>query len=131
MAGTMNADTHAGHAHDGHAHGAGPGADPRKLAVAGALIVVFMCGEVPAGLAGHSLALLSDAAHMLIDAASIALALMAPQPVAGGLMLGVALAGVCVNLAATWLLDRARRAPGQRRTLNTEGAFAHILTDLY
>ena len=56
---------------------------------------------------------------------------MAPQPVAGGLMLGVALAGVCVNLAATWLLDRARRAPGQRRTLNTEGAFAHILTDLY
>jgi cobalt-zinc-cadmium efflux system protein len=57
--------------------------------------------------------------------------LITPRPVAGGLMLGVALAGVCVNLAATWLLARARRQPGQRRSLNTEGAFAHILTDLY
>jgi cobalt-zinc-cadmium efflux system protein len=46
-------------------------------------------------------------------------------------MLGVALAGVLVNLAAAWLLQRARGAPGQRRSLNTEGAFAHILTDLY
>ena len=175
----MNADTHAGHAHGEHAHGAGPGANSRMLALAGALILAFMCGEVVAGFEAHSLALLSDAAHMLTDAASIGLALitikvaarpprggytyglrrmeilsaqangitlvllavwlcyaavrrlMTPQPVAGGLMLGVALAGVCVNLAATWLLDRARRAPGQRRTLNTEGAFAHILTDLY
>ena len=168
------------HAHGGgHMHVAGAGANQRMLALAGALIVAFMCGEVVAGLVAHSLALLSDAAHMLTDAAAIALALVTmrvaarpprggytyglrrmeilsaqangitlvllaawlcysavrrlvtPQPVAGGVMLGVALAGVCVNLAATWLLDRARRAPGERRTLNTEGAFAHILTDLY
>jgi cobalt-zinc-cadmium efflux system protein len=46
-------------------------------------------------------------------------------------MLGVAVIGVFVNLAAAWLLRRASRAPGQRRSLNTEGAFAHILTDLY
>jgi cobalt-zinc-cadmium efflux system protein len=167
------------HAHAGHAHGLQPGADRRMLAWAGALIVAFMCAEVAAGLLSHSLALLSDAAHMLTDAASIALVLVTitvaarparggytyglrrmeilsaqvngitlvllaiwlcyaavrrlitPQPVTGGLMLGVALAGVVVNLAAAWLLQRARDAPGQRRSLNTEGAFAHILTDLY
>jgi cobalt-zinc-cadmium efflux system protein len=169
----------AGHAHAGHAHGMEPGADRRMLALAGALIVAFMGAEIAAGLLAHSLALLSDAAHMLTDAASIALALITmkvaarpahggytyglrrteilsaqangitlvvlalllcyeavrrlitPQPVTGGLMLGVALAGVVVNLTAAWLLQRARRVPGQRRSLNTEGAFAHILTDLY
>jgi len=36
-----------------------------------------MCGEVIAGILAHSLALLSDAAHMLTDAAAIALALLA------------------------------------------------------
>ena len=167
------------HGHGGHAHGLEPGADRRLIACAGVLIVAFMCGEVVAGLMAHSLALLSDAAHMLTDAASIALALVtmkvaarpasggytyglrrmeilsaqangitlvllalwlcyeavrrliAPHPVTGGLMLGVAVTGVFVNLAATWLLFRASHAPGQRRSLNTEGAFAHILTDLY
>ncbi|HEX6449540.1 MAG TPA: cation diffusion facilitator family transporter [Trebonia sp.] len=174
----MSDHTHAGHAHNGHAHGLEPGADRRMLVYAGALIVAFMGVEVAAGLLAHSLALLSDAAHMLTDAASIALVLITmriaarparggytyglrrmeilsaqangitlvllaiwlcyaavrrlitPHPVTGGLMLGVALAGVLVNLAAAWLLQRAR-APGQRRSLNTEGAFAHILTDLY
>ncbi|MBO0838677.1 MAG: cation transporter, partial [Actinobacteria bacterium] len=151
----MNEHAHTGHAHAGHAHGLEPGADRRMLAFAGALIVAFMAGEVAAGLIAHSLALLSDAAHMLTDAASIALALVTmkvaarpaaggytyglrrleilsaqangitlvllalwlcyaavrrlitPQPVTGGLMLGVAVTGVFVNLAATWLLYRA------------------------
>jgi cobalt-zinc-cadmium efflux system protein len=167
--------------HEGHAHGAaaaGPDADARWLAAAGALIVAFMAGEVVAGVAAHSLALLSDAAHMLTDAASIALALVtakvaarpprggytyglrrmeilsaqangitlvllalwlcyeairrliAPQPVTGTVMLSVALAGVCVNLAATWLIPKAS-GPGGRRSLNMEGAFKHVLTDLY
>lgn len=165
--------------HAGHTHGLEPGADRRMLALAGALIVAFMAGEVAAGLLAHSLALLSDAAHMLTDAAAIGLALVTmklaarpasggytyglrrleilsaqangialvllalvlgysavgrlitPHPVTGGLMLGVALAGLVVNLAATWLLHRASQAPGKRRNLNVEGAFAHILTDLY
>ena len=59
--------------HNGHAHGAGaagPDADTRWLAAAGVLILAFMAGEVVAGLLAHSLALLSDAAHMLTDAAS-------------------------------------------------------------
>jgi cobalt-zinc-cadmium efflux system protein len=38
----------------------------------------------------------------------------------------VALLGVVVNIAATWVLSRA-----DRTSLNVEGAFQHILTDLY
>jgi len=166
-----------GHWHHAHAHDLGQDADGRWLAAAGALIVAFMAGEVVAGVLAHSLALISDAAHMLTDAASIALALIAtklaarpprggytyglrrmeilsaqangitlvllglwlgyeavrrliaPQPVTGGVMLAVALAGVCVNLAASVLIARSRGAG--RRSLNIEGAAAHILTDLY
>src|SRR5215468_9019906 len=142
-----------GHQHRGHAHGLdsdGQDADGRWLAAAGALIVAFMVGEVVAGVLAHSLALISDAAHMLTDAAAIGLALVAtklaarpprggytyglrrteilsaqangitlvllavwlgyeairrliaPQPVTGALMLSVALAGVAINLAASW-----------------------------
>jgi cobalt-zinc-cadmium efflux system protein len=169
-----------GHQHEthGHTHGASPDADWRWLAAATALIVVFMAGEVTAGLIAHSLALLSDAAHMLTDAAAIGLALVTarvagrpahggytyglrrleilsaqangitlvllaawlayeavrrlitPQPVAAGVMLGVAIVGVFVNLAASWLLARANGA-STRRSLNMEGAAAHVLTDLY
>jgi cobalt-zinc-cadmium efflux system protein len=168
---------HAAHALHGLPHGAAPDTDSRWLAAAGALIVAFMGGEVATGLIAHSLALLSDAAHMLTDAAAIALALVTirvaarpprggytyglrrveilsaqangitlvllavwlgyaairrlitPQPVTGGLMLVIALAGVCVNLAATSMLARARRP--SRPSLNVEGAAAHILTDLF
>jgi cobalt-zinc-cadmium efflux system protein len=169
-----------GHRHQehGHAHRASPDADWRWLAAAGALIVLFMAGEVAAGVVAHSLALLSDAAHMLTDAAAIGLAivttkiagrparggytyglrrleilsaqangitlvllavwlayeairrLITPHPVGGGLMLGVALVGVAVNVAATLLLARAN-ASSDRRSLNMEGAVAHVLTDLY
>ena len=59
-----------------HAHGPAPGNDARWLWAALALILAFMAGEVVAGLAAHSLALISDAAHMLTDAASIALVLV-------------------------------------------------------
>jgi cobalt-zinc-cadmium efflux system protein len=58
--------------------------------------------------------------------------LIAPHPVTGALMLGVALAGVAVNLAAAALMARAARpAGGGPTSLNVEGAFAHVLTDLY
>jgi len=54
------------------------------------------------------------------------LRLFDPPEVAGGLVLAVALAGIAVNLLAARLLARANR-----RSLNIEGAFQHILTDLY
>ena len=59
-----------------HAHGPAPGSDARWLSAALALILAFMAGEVIAGLAANSLALISDAAHMLTDAASIGLVLI-------------------------------------------------------
>ncbi|WP_131747284.1 cation diffusion facilitator family transporter [Frankia sp. Cppng1_Ct_nod] len=52
--------------------------------------------------------------------------LVHPTAVSGGPVLVTAIAGVVVNLAATWLLARA-----DRRSLNVEGAFQHILSDLY
>ena len=58
---------------DRHEHGPAPGADARWLSGALALILAFMAGEIVAGLAAHSLALISDAAHMLTDAASPAM----------------------------------------------------------
>jgi cobalt-zinc-cadmium efflux system protein len=51
--------------------------------------------------------------------------LIDPPDVRGGVMLVVALVGVAVNLAATLVLARADRS-----SLNVEGAFLHIATDL-
>jgi len=65
-----------GHEHHHHHHGVSPDADRGRLATALALILGFMVAEVVAGVVSGSLALLSDAAHMLTDAASIALALV-------------------------------------------------------
>jgi cobalt-zinc-cadmium efflux system protein len=52
--------------------------------------------------------------------------LITPPEVAGGLVLVTALVGVAVNLAATWSISRASRT-----SLNVEGAYQHILTDLF
>jgi cobalt-zinc-cadmium efflux system protein len=149
-------------------------ADSGKLAIALGLILGFMVVEVSMGLIAHSLALLSDAGHMLTDAAALGFSLVAvrlasrpargsmtfglkrveilsaqasgitllvlatvivyeairrlfdPPHVRGGLILLVALLGVLVNLAAAWILAKANR-----RSLNVEGSFQHILTDLY
>ncbi len=66
-----------GHAHDGHSHGVSADADRGKLAIALGLIVAFMAVEVTVGIIASSLALLSDAAHMLTDATAIGLSLVA------------------------------------------------------
>src|ERR1019366_4208164 len=54
--------------------------------------------------------------------------LVAPPAVRGGPMLVVALVGVVVNLAAARVLARGT---GAERSLNVEGSYRHILTDLY
>lgn len=81
----------SGHDHGGHTHGVD--ANARRLAVSLALIVGFMTVEVVAGIAAHSLALLSDAAHMLSDAGAIGLALvalrLAARPARGNLTYGL------------------------------------------
>jgi cobalt-zinc-cadmium efflux system protein len=162
------------HSHSGHIHGASADADRGKLTIALALIVAFMAAEVVTGIVANSLTLLSDAGHMLTDAAAIGFSLVAlrlsqrpaggamtfglkrveilaaqgngitllvlaaliaieavrrlfsPPDVDGGLMLGVALAGIAFNLVATAVLARANR-----QSLNIEGSFQHIVTDLY
>ena len=161
------------HDHAGHARGVGENADTKRLAIALALIVAFMAVEVAVGLLAHSLALLSDAAHMLTDAGALLMSLwvirlvkrpsggnltfglkrseilsaqanggtllvlgglivyegiqrlISPPPAQGLAMLVVALAGIGVNLLATWQLSKANR-----ESMNIEGSFQHILTDL-
>jgi cobalt-zinc-cadmium efflux system protein len=148
--------------------------DARRLWIALGLIVLFMAGEVVVGIVGNSLALLSDAAHMLTDAGALVVSLvvlrLAAQPAGGnrtfglrrseilsaqangaallvlaflivygavrrlidppdangGAMLVVALVGIAVNVVATWQL-----AGANRRSLNIEGSFQHLLTDLF
>lgn len=63
---------------DDHNHGAvSADSDRRYLTAALGLILAFMAAEVTVGLASRSLALVSDAGHMLTDAASLGLALFA------------------------------------------------------
>ena len=52
--------------------------------------------------------------------------LVSPPEVTGALVLTTALVGVVINIAAAWMISRANRA-----SLNVQGAFLHILTDLY
>ncbi|TJZ50086.1 cation transporter [Streptomyces piniterrae] len=162
-----------GHAH-GHSHAVAPDADRRWLRAALILLTAYMAVEVVIGVVAQSLALISDAAHMLTDAVSIVLALVAmrlsarparggytyglkraeilsaqangitllllsawlayeavdrlisPPSVTGGLVVITALSGIVVNLVCVWLLSRANRS-----SLNIEGAYQHILTDLF
>jgi cobalt-zinc-cadmium efflux system protein len=55
--------------------------------------------------------------------------LVAPPHVKGGVVLVVALVGIVVNLLATRIL--AGPSDRGRRSLNVEGSYRHILTDLY
>ena len=157
-----------------HQHGPGPGAGRGHLLVALALLAAFMLAEVITALLSGSLALLSDAGHMLSDVGAIGGALWAislaarppsgkwtygwkraeilsaagngitllvvagivtaeaisrlihPPRVDGWPVIAVAVAGIAVNVAATWVLARADRS-----SLNLQGAFRHVLTDLY
>jgi len=170
---------HHGHSHShahehAHSHSLSVDADRRYLTIALLLILGFMAFEVVAGIVAHSLALLSDAGHMLTDAGALVLSLIVirlvqrpsggnltygmrraevlsgqangavllvlgllvtyegisrlvhPPDVAGVVVTVVAAIGVAVNIAAAWVLAKANR-----ESLNVEGSFQHILTDLY
>ena len=68
-------------------------ADSRRLAIALALIVGLMVVEVVAGVLASSLALVSDAAHMLADAGALVLSLvvirLVRRPAGGNLTFGL------------------------------------------
>jgi len=73
-----SAHDHSHEGHDGHAH-ASAATPTRRLAWALSLTLGFMVVEVVAGAWTHSLALLSDAGHMLTDAGALAIALFAQR----------------------------------------------------
>jgi cobalt-zinc-cadmium efflux system protein len=64
--------------HD-HPHATTGSADRRWLLAAFAVVVAFMAGEVVAGLLAHSLALITDAGHMITDAAALLVAVVASK----------------------------------------------------
>jgi cobalt-zinc-cadmium efflux system protein len=148
--------------------------DGRPLLITLALLTAFMAVEVVVAFASHSLALLSDAGHMVADVGAIAgsyialrlaarpetgshtygmmraeilaaaanaitLLLVAalitfeavhrlfhPATVHGLALIVVASVGVVVNLVAAFTMSKANRS-----SLNIEGAYQHILTDLW
>ncbi|MCJ0874782.1 cation diffusion facilitator family transporter [Streptomyces sp. AP-93] len=123
-AGGHEAHGHGGHGHGshaGHSHGVAADADRRWLGIALGLITGFMAIEVVIGVLAHSLALISDAAHMLTDAVSIVLALiamrLAARPARGGFTYGLKRAeilsaqanGLTLLLLAVWLAYEAVR----------------------
>jgi cobalt-zinc-cadmium efflux system protein len=66
----------AEHEHE-HGHSHAHGNNRQRLIVVLALTICYMVAEVVGGFLTNSLALLSDAGHMLVDLAAIALALLA------------------------------------------------------
>lgn len=66
---------HHSHESGGHEHGAG--SPRRRLIIALVLTATFMVAEIVVGFMSNSLALLSDAGHMLTDAGALALAIWA------------------------------------------------------
>ncbi|KAA8887202.1 cation transporter [Nocardia colli] len=52
--------------------------------------------------------------------------LLDPPEVTGGLVVATAIVGIVVNVAAAWAISKANRS-----SLNVEGAFQHVLNDLY
>jgi cobalt-zinc-cadmium efflux system protein len=110
-----------GHSH-GHSHGPATGAaDRRWLLVAVALIGTFMIGEVVAGLLAHSLALITDAGHLLSDVAALVVAIVASKiverPARGAFTYGYArvdalsgqASGITLLLLAAWFAVEAIR----------------------
>jgi cobalt-zinc-cadmium efflux system protein len=161
-----------------HSHSHGPSRETERSALKTALVLIvgFMLCEVVVGIVSSSLALLSDAAHMLTDAFALAMSLvaarLATRPAGGSMTFGlgraeilsaqvngvtllilgvlividgirrlfsspevdglpvliVALVGIVVNLVAARVLARGS---GEQRSLNIEGSYRHILTDLF
>jgi cobalt-zinc-cadmium efflux system protein len=154
-----------------HASAPNAAGERRAFGAALALTALFAIIEAVGGWWAGSLALLSDAGHMVTDVAALSIALIAqriaqrppshrasygyaraevlaafinallmlglvvwiaveagrrlltPAPVAGGVVILVAVAGLTVNLFCAWLLSHGK-------TLNSRAALLHVLSDL-
>jgi cobalt-zinc-cadmium efflux system protein len=110
------------HSHD---HGVSAETEVRPLAFALGLILTFMVGEVALALVAHSLALLSDAAHMLVDAGALGLSVwaarLARRPAAGRMTFGFRRAEILsaqANGVTLLLLGAVIVAEGIRRLVS-------------
>lgn len=167
----MSAHPHSAHAGHRHAPLAASARERRALWIALTLTAAFAVIEAGGGWWAGSLALLSDAAHMLTDVAALGVALFAqhlverppsqrasygyaraevlaafvnalimlalvafiaveatrrlwaPAPVAGGIVIVVAAAGLAVNALAASLLSRGQ-------SLNSRAALLHVFGDM-
>lgn len=109
-----------GNAGHGHAHGS-PTGDRRWLSAAFVVVVLFLVVEVIAGLMAHSLALLTDAGHMITDAVALLVAVIAAgvarRPARGAYTYGFARVdalsgqanGITLVLLAIWFEIEAVR----------------------
>ncbi|MBC7386328.1 MAG: cation transporter [Cryobacterium sp.] len=155
------------HSHGDHAHSHGS-----SLGRALAVTLVFAVVEVVGGYWANSLALLSDAVHMLADGGALVVSLLvvwisrrpagkgytygyqrveilgallnglavwlisgvlifesiarfrSPEPVKGGILLGVAAIGLLANLISLFFLHRSAKD-----NLNVRSAYLHVLSD--
>ena len=158
--GESHADHHLGHT-----------SEQSKLVLAVIVTFIFALVEAAVGWWSGSLALLSDAGHMITDSSALGLAAFAawlarrppsarhsyglvraeilaalfnsilmlaliayivaealarfrdPQPVAGGVVMLVATAGLIVNLSIGWILSRGAHS------LNSRAALLHVMGD--
>ena len=101
------ASTPAGHGH-AHGHAAMRSLGKRALQIALFLNAVFLVVETVAGFASGSLALISDAGHMLSDVAALAIALLgvrlAERPADGSYTFGLRRAPVLAALVNSLVL---------------------------
>lgn len=121
-----------GHAHH---HPRPANADRRWLVAALCVVVAFMVAEVVAGMLARSLALISDAAHMLSDAAAITMAIVAARiaqrPARGAYTYGFArvdalsgqASGITLLLLAIWFTVQA-----VYRLVHPAGAHGGVMT---
>ena len=117
-----------------HEHGVGADTEVRPLAVALALILAFMAAEVVLGVIADSLALLSDAAHMLVDAAALGMSVwaarLARRPPGGGMTFGFRRAEILsaqANGATLFILSLVIIAEGVRRLISPPDVRAPIV----
>lgn len=163
--------SHGHHGHDGHHHHPG---NKKGLLVAFLVTIFIVTLEIWGSNISNSLSLLSDSGHMIGDAVSLFLSLvailmshkatrkiqgytrfeigaslfngltililagwvigeaymrlMSPQPIHGGLMMGIAVIGLIANLFSAWYMSRNADVEDN---LNVRSAYLHVLMDAW
>jgi cobalt-zinc-cadmium efflux system protein len=116
-------------------HDADPGADRRWLRAAFSVVVAVMAVEIVAGFAASSLALITDAGHMVTDAVALLVAVLAARiarrPARGAFTYGFARVdalsgqanGITLLLLAVWFT-----VEGIRRLIHPASADGSVIT---